>query len=194
MKQRKDTYILILHVIVMGITFIATLIYRNKATGGLIPLRLNRNREPRDHIAREQEGDQIDRMNTADVVQCPDLVYIRRRVRQTADVPAGHHQPWLTTPCMELRSRDYRVFRPEARSADHLEAKPNFTSRTMYDFRMQKGYRAMPIRIDQTVDKDIPWHMSSTVTDDGLFYMSEKYRKFLINLKIKYYKMYFYDN
>ncbi|KYN10828.1 hypothetical protein ALC57_17028 [Trachymyrmex cornetzi] len=54
---------------------------------------LNRNREPRDRIAREQEGDQIDRMNTADVVRCPDLVYIRRRVGQTADVPAGHHQP-----------------------------------------------------------------------------------------------------
>lgn len=54
---------------------------------------LNRNREPRDRIAREQEGDQIDRMNTADVVWCPDLVYIRRRVGQTADVPAGHHQP-----------------------------------------------------------------------------------------------------
>lgn len=56
---------------------------------------------------------------------------------------------------MELRSRDYRVSRPEARSANHLEAEPNFTSRTMYDFRMQKGYRAMPIRIDQTMDKDI---------------------------------------
>ncbi|KYM88821.1 hypothetical protein ALC53_02586 [Atta colombica] len=56
---------------------------------------------------------------------------------------------------MELRSRDYRVSRPEARSADHLEAEPNFTSHTMYDFRMQKGYRAMSIHIDQTVDKDI---------------------------------------
>lgn len=150
---------------------------------------MNRNREPRDRIAREQEGDQIDRMNTADVVQCPNLVYIRRRVGQTADVPAGHHQPWLTTPCMELRSRDYRVSRPEARSADHLEAEPNFTSRTMYDFRMQKGYRAMPIRIDQTVDKDISWHMSSTVTDDGLFHMSEKYLKYSIDLKIKCYGM-----
>lgn len=53
---------------------------------------LNRNREPRDRVTREQEDDQIDRMNTADVVRCPDLVYIRRRVRQTADVPAGHHQ------------------------------------------------------------------------------------------------------
>ena len=42
---------------------------------------------------REREDDQIDRMNTADVVPCPDLVYIRRRVGQTADVPAGHHQP-----------------------------------------------------------------------------------------------------
>lgn len=42
---------------------------------------------------REREDDQIERMNTADVVSCPDLVYIRRRVGQTADVPAGHHQP-----------------------------------------------------------------------------------------------------
>lgn len=139
---------------------------------------LNRNREPRDRIAREQEGDQIDRMNTADVVRCPDLVYIRRRVGQTADVPAGHHQPWLTTPCMELRSRDYRVSRPEARSADHLEAELNFASRTMYDFRMQKGYRAMPIRIDQTVDKDILWHMSSAVVRDGSFHVSKKCLKY----------------
>jgi len=44
-------------------------------------------------IARQQEGDQIDRTNTADVVRRPDLVYIRPRVGQTADVPAGHHQP-----------------------------------------------------------------------------------------------------
>lgn len=90
---------------------------------------------------REREDDQIDRMNTADVVQCPDLVYIRRRVGQTADVPAGHHQPWLTTPCVEQHNRDYRVSRPETRSADHLEPEPNSTSRAVYDFRIQKGHR-----------------------------------------------------
>jgi hypothetical protein len=56
---------------------------------------------------------------------------------------------------MELRSRDYRISRPEARSADHLEAQPNFTSRAMYDFRMQKGYRTVPASIDRLLDKDI---------------------------------------
>lgn len=40
----------------------------------------------------EREDDQINRMNTADVVPCPDLLYIRGRVGRTADVPAGHHQ------------------------------------------------------------------------------------------------------
>jgi len=81
-----------LRVIDRETTFITALLYRNGATR-TPNTTLNRNREPRDRIAREQEGDQIDRMNTADVVRCPDLVYIRRRAGQTADVPAGHHQP-----------------------------------------------------------------------------------------------------
>lgn len=59
--------------------------------------------------------------------------------------------------CVVRHNRDYRVSRPETRSADHLEPEPNFTSRGVYDFRIQKGHRTGRggLRARQTLDKDV---------------------------------------
>lgn len=57
---------------------------------------------------------------------------------RSSGTPSTLIDNWM---CVVRHNRDYRVSRPETRSADHLEPEPNFTSRGVYDFRIQKGHR-----------------------------------------------------
>lgn len=73
---------------------------------------------------------------------------------RSSGTPSTLIDNWM---CVVRHSRDYRVSRPETRSADHLEPEPNFTSRGVYDFRIQKGHRTGRggLRARQTLDKDV---------------------------------------
>lgn len=95
-------------------------------------------------------------MNTADVVPCPDLVYIRGRVGQAAGVPAGHHQPWLTTGCAWYGTTEI-IGSPDRKlvllTTSNLNRISPLAACTISAYK--RGIERVVVRARQTLDKDV---------------------------------------